>query len=551
MSDPKATRGAAPYRRTRVFISYRRSGNAGDAERLYDELKKYLSARHLFLDVKSIERGDRFPLAIETALASSRALLAVIGPRWLGSSDEQGRRRLDDPSDMLRREVSAALARDAWVIPVLMHGAAMPDEKDLPDDLKRLAHCQAVEIRSGHWETDVRELVGLLKRRLYRGKRLVTALSFAAALAVSAALTYHFATVAMPVNLKADGPVAVPSVEYHYDAEEGQTVNAGEEPRELVVEGLTVGGADVFRYDGMPASDVSVDCDSGRFDVSMVSRERVVPSWTESWKKVVYMGGDEYVTPLNEDYERVCATSVSVTADDGGAPTTLRFYQLSEPSQKGLREIYLRADRQLIVSTEVRRLSGNNGAEASKPITNAYHGAGCSKRLQFGKEDEERYLVEQNANATFLVNADTQFAFGLLPIDNEKASQRDDVLRLGDGVHVEPFNLKATPLRARRVVVRARGTEEIPCDDEQGREPTTYFEARSADGKSSLRLQRLEIGADYFRLDAEGQAYVTSKCVTSSPDIFERAGSHTLRAALLLAFAAVAITGLVYSVARL
>jgi hypothetical protein len=106
MPDPQVARGRTPYSRTKIFISYRREGNAGDAERLYDELKNYFPARHLFLDVKSIEKGDDYSRAIETALASCDAFLPLIGPRWLVAADGRGRRRLDDPSDTLRREVS-------------------------------------------------------------------------------------------------------------------------------------------------------------------------------------------------------------------------------------------------------------------------------------------------------------------------------------------------------------------------------------------------------------------------------------------------------------
>ena len=66
---------------------------------------------------------------------SSDVLIALIGPNWLTASDEDGR-RLDDPDDLLRREITAALERGATVIPVLAGNAEMPKPAELPDDLK-------------------------------------------------------------------------------------------------------------------------------------------------------------------------------------------------------------------------------------------------------------------------------------------------------------------------------------------------------------------------------------------------------------------------------
>ena len=53
-------------------------------------------------------------------------MLVVIGPRWLTAADPNGRRRLDDPDDLTRLEVAAALRRGIRVVPVLVGGAAMP-----------------------------------------------------------------------------------------------------------------------------------------------------------------------------------------------------------------------------------------------------------------------------------------------------------------------------------------------------------------------------------------------------------------------------------------
>jgi hypothetical protein len=58
-------------------------------------------------------------------------LIAIIGPNWLGTQDD-GPRRLDDPDDWVRLEVEAAISRGIRVIPVLVDGARMPVETELP-----------------------------------------------------------------------------------------------------------------------------------------------------------------------------------------------------------------------------------------------------------------------------------------------------------------------------------------------------------------------------------------------------------------------------------
>jgi hypothetical protein len=50
------------------------------------------------------------------AVAGCDVLLAVIGPNWLETPDEGGRRRLDDPDDYVRVEVETALGRGIPVV---------------------------------------------------------------------------------------------------------------------------------------------------------------------------------------------------------------------------------------------------------------------------------------------------------------------------------------------------------------------------------------------------------------------------------------------------
>ena len=121
------------------------------------------------MDVDTIEPGVDFVRTIEEAVAACDVLIAVIGTRWLVSSD-QTRSRLDNPEDFVRLEIAAALKRDIRVIPVLVEGASIPTSSDLPDDLKPLARRNGVEVSHTRFNTDADLLVGAIERALHQAK---------------------------------------------------------------------------------------------------------------------------------------------------------------------------------------------------------------------------------------------------------------------------------------------------------------------------------------------------------------------------------------------
>src|SRR5215472_5327650 len=125
-----------------IFVSYRRQDSSHLAGRLYDRLADRFGEDQVFIDVDTIEPGVDFAEEIFRAVAACTVLLAVIGPGWLTAADEGGGRRLDDPDDIVRLEIEAALARGVRVIPILVEGAVMPRRQDLPDSLGGLARRQ-------------------------------------------------------------------------------------------------------------------------------------------------------------------------------------------------------------------------------------------------------------------------------------------------------------------------------------------------------------------------------------------------------------------------
>jgi len=142
-----------------VFISYRREITAGEARALYNDLADRLGKNSVFMDVDSIALGRDFRNALQNTLASCDLLLVLIGRNWADVTDEEGRRRLENPSDFVRLEIEAALKRDIVVMPILVQGAHMPTAGQLPPEIKDLAYRNGFELSHTRWESDVGEMM--------------------------------------------------------------------------------------------------------------------------------------------------------------------------------------------------------------------------------------------------------------------------------------------------------------------------------------------------------------------------------------------------------
>lgn len=152
----------------RIFISYRREDSAGWAGRLFDRLSEEFGSEKVFMDVSTIAPGDDYGVAIRESVAACDVLVTLVGRRWLEATDETGSRRLDDAADPVRLEIAAALQRGSRVrvVPLLLEGASMPTEEELPEDIRELALRQALEIRPAHFDRDVEGLSEVLGGQL-------------------------------------------------------------------------------------------------------------------------------------------------------------------------------------------------------------------------------------------------------------------------------------------------------------------------------------------------------------------------------------------------
>ncbi len=147
-----------------IFISYRRDDTSGYAGRLYDQISAHFGEEHVFMDVADIGPGSDFVEVIEQKVGTCNALIALIGKNWLTLKDDQNRPRLGNPDDFVSVEVLAALKRKVEVIPVLVGGAKMPSQRELPESLQPLSRHQALEISDARFTRDVQDLIAALEK---------------------------------------------------------------------------------------------------------------------------------------------------------------------------------------------------------------------------------------------------------------------------------------------------------------------------------------------------------------------------------------------------
>ena len=149
----------------KIFITYRRK----DSEQYVFSLGLLLEDRfpeRVFWDRDALKAGERYKVRIENALRESGVVIVVIGEAWLDIRDEQGRRRLEDPEDVLRTELVTAIQLKVPLIPVLVGSARMPSAEDLPTDLWPLVDWHAMRLNLDDPKGSMARLIGDIERLL-------------------------------------------------------------------------------------------------------------------------------------------------------------------------------------------------------------------------------------------------------------------------------------------------------------------------------------------------------------------------------------------------
>lgn len=147
-----------------IFISYRRRDSAAFAARLRDRVESVFRDQ-VFLDVSGIDAGDDYVDKLAATVRGARAVVAVIGPNWAHGGSEASK-RLGEPGDFVTAELAAAIESGIALLPVLIEGARMPSEDELPDALRALARRNAIVITHAHFDSDAGHLIAALYKPL-------------------------------------------------------------------------------------------------------------------------------------------------------------------------------------------------------------------------------------------------------------------------------------------------------------------------------------------------------------------------------------------------
>jgi small GTP-binding protein len=116
------------------------------------------------MDLSGIEPGENFHAAIRREIDSAEVMLVIIGKEWAFAENPEGMPRLDEPRDVVRREIVIGFESNRRVVPVLVSGAEMPQAVHLPAALVKLTNLNAFRVSEQTFEEDMARLAEYLRK---------------------------------------------------------------------------------------------------------------------------------------------------------------------------------------------------------------------------------------------------------------------------------------------------------------------------------------------------------------------------------------------------
>jgi formylglycine-generating enzyme required for sulfatase activity len=123
----------------KVFLCYRGSDLSGKAPLIAGKIVQRLKASYgqdsVILDPGLLPPGADVPSFMKGFVSRADVFVVLIGPQWA----ELMRRHAQDPQDLHRLQIEAALKADLPVMPVVIDTTPMPSPDELPASVARLA----------------------------------------------------------------------------------------------------------------------------------------------------------------------------------------------------------------------------------------------------------------------------------------------------------------------------------------------------------------------------------------------------------------------------
>jgi hypothetical protein len=146
-----------------LFVSYRRSDSQPWTGRLADDLRDHFGRARVYRDLDVNRAAVDFRAQVADGLAQARAVVAVIGPTWTSIRGSSGAPRLAEGNDLVRLELEWAFGQGVPLVPVLVGGASMPLEAQLPGSIRSLARLQGLRLGDEDWRYDMGRLIEVLE----------------------------------------------------------------------------------------------------------------------------------------------------------------------------------------------------------------------------------------------------------------------------------------------------------------------------------------------------------------------------------------------------
>jgi hypothetical protein len=150
-----------------IFISYRSDDSEGWTSFIGTHLQKEFGDDRVYLDADSLEPGQRYADVLLAHVTAAKVFIPVVGRNWLRATNKNsGMRRLDEPLDLLRREIETAIAGHKLIIPVMVDGADIPAPADLPSSIRSLFEIEVVRITGKTKKGDIARLLLSVRKGL-------------------------------------------------------------------------------------------------------------------------------------------------------------------------------------------------------------------------------------------------------------------------------------------------------------------------------------------------------------------------------------------------